>query len=831
MDEIAREKNLADRAYLAQLERRLKTQDLLPHLYGTPWYDWQLEYFNSTDRFICVNAANQIGKSSASIRRCIDWATNRDRWPVLWGDKKPTQMWYFYPDSDVSSQEYYEKWEKEWLPRGQMKDHEDYGWSAQFDKKKIVSIRFNTGVTVYFKTYAMDAFKLQAATVYGVYADEEMPPEFWSEIIMRLNAVDGYFSIVKTSTVDHPFWDSFNKGKIIPEAKIIKVSMFDCLKYANSDQPTPWTEEKIRKIEMSIPDEQERRIRIYGESGFTRSELKYWGFKPDVNYVKPHPLPKDWIYYAGIDIGGGGQGHPSAIAIVGVSPDFKKGRVVKLWRGDGQLTTSTDILKRYLIMRDKLTIVAAYYDHAAKDFHTTAARAGHHFFKADKSHDRGEDILNTAFSYGMLKVFESPEGANFVEEVTTLKKSTTKGNAKDDMCFVAGTLIRAERGELPVESISVGDLVWTRKGLRRVSAVSSRLAEVRCYTMPNGSSITCTENHSFYTSNRGFVPIGETSTQDSFLEWTKCQSIRSFIRVLSLGVTRILSIPHAGDTTGHLQTILKKAFTPFIKKSGRTRTVLFPRVTLFITRITTHLTTRSRTLNWLKAGLTNLTTQTLCGETTTREERNTSTVSDRSLRNGMDRVKVSSGIRTIGKTLLVRSSQWISRVSSVNLHSDQRKETLSFVRTPVSLAIEGVSVETTLQDLVLYALRGSTQTSTRKPRRVLSRVSESLKSKPSGKKTVFNITVEGEHEYYAGGYLVSNCDAIRYAVTQIPWNYTNHIPNAKEEKADDPYEGMSDRQMDYLKEKEARQAKSDLDVLFDDTQDFEEINELYEGIY
>ena len=36
-----------------------------------------------------------------------------------------------------------------------------------------------------------------------------------------------------------------------------------------------------------------------------------------------------------------------------------------------------------------------------------------------------------------------------------------------------------------------------------------------------------------------------------------------------------------------------------------------------------------------------------------------------------------------------------------------------------------------------------------------------------GKQPVYNLTVDGEHEYYANGVLVSNCDAVRYACAEI----------------------------------------------------------------
>ena len=49
-----------------------------------------------------------------------------------------------------------------------------------------------------------------------------------------------------------------------------------------------------------------------------------------------------------------------------------------------------------------------------------------------------------------------------------------------------------------------------------------------------------------------------------------------------------------------------------------------------------------------------------------------------------------------------------------------------------------------------------------------------------GSEPVYNLTVEGEHEYYANGVLVSNCDAERYVVGWLrdTRDYTLHVaPN------------------------------------------------------
>ena len=40
---------------------------------------------------------------------------------------------------------------------------------------------------------------------------------------------------------------------------------------------------------------------------------------------------------------------------------------------------------------------------------------------------------------------------------------------------------------------------------------------------------------------------------------------------------------------------------------------------------------------------------------------------------------------------------------------------------------------------------------------------------------VYNLTVAGEHEYFANGLLVGNCDALRYASQGLDYSATGGI--------------------------------------------------------
>lgn len=416
------------------LKRQIELQEGLPHLYGWKFYPWARKFFESTNKMKLLCAANQISKSSTQIRQCIDWATNQKKWPKLWR-RRPFQFWYLYPTKEVATIEFQKKWVTEFLPRGEFEHDKIYGWKAEYRAKDIFALHFNSGVTVYFKAYSQDVQHLQTGTCDAIFADEELPEDLYDELNLRIAATDGYFSMVFTATLGQQMWADAIEGKGFVEkftdALKLQVSMFDCLKYEDGSD-SHWTAQRIQKIVNSCRSQNEVLRRVYGR--FVKdSGLKYPGFDRNKNIKPAHGLPKDWRIYAGVDIGSGGaSGHPAAIVFVAVSPDFKKGRVFKGWRGDQIETTAKDVFDKYLELRGNMKVEVAYYDWQSKDFFVIASRSGEAFVPADKSHDSGESILNVLFKNEMLAIYEDEELKKLSGELTVLNKATAKQKAKDD---------------------------------------------------------------------------------------------------------------------------------------------------------------------------------------------------------------------------------------------------------------------------------------------------------------------------------------------------------------------------------------------------------------
>ncbi len=422
------------------LEEKLLLQKGLPHLYGFKWYDWAREFFESRNKnnFLC--AANQISKSSTQIRKVIHWATAQELWPKLWPHSRPRQFWYLYPNKDVASIEFEKKWVPEFLPQGTYAEHPRYGWHVEKRNKHIFALHFNSGVTVYFKTYGQDVQDLQTGTCDAIFCDEEAPAELYPELNMRRAATDGFFSMVFTATLGEELWretmeERGTKLEKFKGAYKRQVSMFECLKYEDG-KPSHWTESRIEQLINSCATPAEVQRRIYGK--FVVSDARRFPSFDRKEHVKPAPLPPGpppgWLIYSGSDVGGGGTGHPSAHVFVAVRPDYQFARVFRAWRGDGQDTSNGDTLAKYQEMRAGMSVVQARYDYHAKDFFIISNRAGETFLPAEKSHDIGVPMVNVLFKNGMLVIDEGDEELNkLVIELSNVKLDTPKNKAKDDL--------------------------------------------------------------------------------------------------------------------------------------------------------------------------------------------------------------------------------------------------------------------------------------------------------------------------------------------------------------------------------------------------------------
>jgi hypothetical protein len=426
-------------AEVRELELLLELKEALPHLHGFPWYRWAKDFFDETGPYGFLCAANQISKSSTQIRTAINWATDPSLWSELWPDllpgQKPNQFWYFYPTFDTWQTEFETKWEPDFLPRGEFKDHPQYGWKAHFDKGLIKKIEFHSGVTIYCKAYSQKIKDLQSGSVHAMFLDEECPSEFMPELMARMRAVAGKLRAVFTATLGLEYWrrviEPRNKEEeLFPEAFKRQVSMYDSQVYIDGTK-SRWTTARIKRVIAECATQAEVERRVFGR--FVKSEgLKFESFDLERNMIDKAPIPKSWSIYGGVDPGSGGKsGHPTGILFLAVRPDYKEGIVFRGWRGDGIPTANTDILSKYRELKAGMLVTGQVYDYKDKDFWLVAQSQGEPFEMANKKRDEGFGVVNTLFKNAMLKIQRGdPELEKLVAELMSLP-AVTDSRKKD----------------------------------------------------------------------------------------------------------------------------------------------------------------------------------------------------------------------------------------------------------------------------------------------------------------------------------------------------------------------------------------------------------------
>lgn len=413
--------------------------------YGHKLYHWQKEFILNRKPLAFLTAANQVGKSTGQILRFVNQAIRRDLWSYWFPRRNPRTFIYLYPEAKLANLEFNEKWVKEYLPRGRMKDDPVYGWKENKEKGFIESITFASGVTCYFRNYSQAPTSIQAATADAVGLDEETPLAHYDELMVRTqgrqNLGSGYVSMVFTATLGQQYLYNCMEMQGTPDETFKgawkrQISAFDCLYYADGSESEIWTKKYIEQDLMPrYSSDAEIKKRIYGRF------IKTTGLVFDFDMVRNTEAPgvknvKDWPIWIGLDFGSGGDyGHSSGIVFVAVSPDFTEARVVWSWSSKKRRMTQGDLLDRFVKVTNGVDHVA-HGDWSATDLFELASREGVIINKAEKSHEIGVGLVNTLLKAGRMKILlgdDTGDNMEIVRELQSINEDTPKRKRVDDM--------------------------------------------------------------------------------------------------------------------------------------------------------------------------------------------------------------------------------------------------------------------------------------------------------------------------------------------------------------------------------------------------------------
>ena len=329
-------------------------------------------------------------------------------------------------------------------------------------------------------------------------------------------------------------------------------------------------------------------------------------------------------------------------------------------------------------------------------------------------------------------------------------------------CFVAGTRVTTDRGAASIESLRPRDRVLTRGGYRPITHVALRSdCPLREVTFSDGRALIGTPEHPVWVVGRGWTPIDSLRYNDRVIghfrggeTWQGERASPSTASpTIATQMPKIFPIAATSDGMG----------SAFIGRCGRLlmgqSLPAFTSITLTKTTIITISTILSFSLpqlipasimpaqrltpNWRT--LIASARLRLRGIGPTRGERGTAITASR---------HGPTGSRSSDRALIAARSSRASRDGQTTVSAPM----------PASPRRGEQAALTTLTRPANDAARCSERTDT--PRRDTAPL-HVVSVRDAGRGTVYALSIDEVHEYFANGVLVSNCDALRYVGSHL----------------------------------------------------------------
>jgi phage terminase large subunit-like protein len=273
-----------------------------------------------------------------------------------------------------------------------------------------------------------------------------------------------------------------------------------------------------------------------------------------------------------------------------------------------------------------------------------------------------------------------------------------------EQCVAKGTLIACESGQVPIEAVRCGDMVWTREGLRRVLWAGQTGVRETIEIRLNDRSLRLTNNHPVLTED-GWVNAGQLASKERIAyAWV---SNAKFVK-------KKLARP-----------VRQRCFAGLVGPCGGGEKILV-RLSGRLLSLTGLITTSSLTAIGGRLAMAGMNCST--------EQYGASITRCQSRTDGTSITKMGIPVTTTLRTW----SQWIRGIM----------RTIT-IRTDSHLLAKNVLAPSVNKDSLLPGV-GSLFART-------NAVALVTPAKKDVGEPVFNLHVEGVHEYVANGILVHNC--------------------------------------------------------------------------
>lgn len=339
--------------------------------------------------------------------------------------------------------------------------------------------------------------------------------------------------------------------------------------------------------------------------------------------------------------------------------------------------------------------------------------------KAMNSIIPGIDCVHRLFSKNILKINNScVDTKEYLNKYKWKSGGKNQPEKKDDhLCFVKNTKIMTNKGNINIQDLKIGDKVLTRRGFRKITHTHNRLADVCDVYILNNKKIRCTPDHPFYVKGKGWVRADALRYSYILVSYFKYLWKELYLMEKAIKKQKKMVIGEEGEDS----TIYTEMFmNQYMEK--------FPKVIKYIIKMVTKIIIQLQI--WNVYPVKNIVNFILLK--INKKIMNNLKELENLQKSGIKVIKVENGIvftqKKYGRirNYMKKIAQYV--IKNMKLHFQQEQNIVTTIVKPKRYAQE----------------------------------------------IVYNITVEGEHEYFANGILVSNCDSLRYAV----YTYENQLGGA-----------------------------------------------------
>jgi hypothetical protein len=330
---------------------------------------------------------------------------------------------------------------------------------------------------------------------------------------------------------------------------------------------------------------------------------------------------------------------------------------------------------------------------------------------------------------------------------------------KNNHCLAGDSLVLTHRGDVPIRDVVVGDLVQTRSGWHTVewSGQTFEAADLWCLETSDGRAIHGTPDHRIWT-DRGWVRLDALRYGDMLCTWANMASASvSGIAASCIDATPIRPIESCASTSPRSADIVC--------------TETYGSTSEDPSHPATMCTIGTRTLSTTSPTISNacpVLSTALCTGTTSPSRDESSA---ESMRNASGPLPLHGIQAQRGSSGIDGTESRPSRIGSL-----ERSRALNAARSSRTCLCTQSSAATLVGPRIDDSLESMTSTEPAKPAELSSGSIDTPRSAPAqvrvervyalGQRApVYDLTVQGEHEFFANGVLVHNSmDALRYMV-------------------------------------------------------------------